>query len=80
MAGPYALVVANTRSSFIEPSGLLLVVELASRTIVRMLALDGQPDSIAVRPDRRYAAIAIENERDEDVNDGRHLNPHQAFW
>jgi hypothetical protein len=32
--------------------------------------LGGQPDSVAISPDGRYAAIAIENERDEDVNDG----------
>ena len=32
--------------------------------------LDGQPDSIAVSPDEMYVAIAIENERDEDLGDG----------
>lgn len=30
----------------------------------------GQPDSIAISPDKRYAAIVIEDERDEDENDG----------
>ena len=35
--------------------------------IVRTIPLGGQPDSIAVSPDGRYAAIAIENERDEDL-------------
>lgn len=30
----------------------------------------GQPDSIAVSPDKTFAAIAIENERDEDLGDG----------
>ena len=32
--------------------------------------MPGQPDSVAISPDERYAAIVIENERDEDVNDG----------
>lgn len=71
VAGPYALVVVNTSQSFSAPSGVLHVVELARRTIVRTIELGGQPDSIAVSPDRRYAAIVIENERDEDAGDGR---------
>lgn len=53
------------------PSGKLLVIDLASRTTVRTIDLGGQPDSIAVSPNGgRYAAIVIENERDEDENDG----------
>src|SRR5690606_2735191 len=40
------------------------------RTLIATLPLGGQPDSVAVSPDGRYAAIAIENERDEDVADG----------
>lgn len=51
-------------------SGKLLVVDLATRTVVREMPLPGQPDSIAISPDGRYAAIAIENERNEDVGDG----------
>ena len=34
------------------------------------LDMQGQPDSVALSPDGRYAAVAVENERDEDVNDG----------
>jgi hypothetical protein len=37
---------------------------------VRTLDLGGQPDSIAISKDGRYGAIAMENQRDEDVNDG----------
>ena len=33
-------------------------------------ALGGQPDSIAVSADGLYAAIVIENERDEELNEG----------
>src|SRR3546814_21186714 len=32
--------------------------------------LGGQPDSTAVAPDGSFVAVAIENERDEDLNDG----------
>jgi DNA-binding beta-propeller fold protein YncE len=34
------------------------------------LSLGGQPDGIAIGGDGLFAAIAIENERDEDLNDG----------
>jgi hypothetical protein len=52
------------------PTGDLLVIDIASRATIRTLSLGGQPDSIAVAPSGRYAAITIENERDEDENDG----------
>ena len=35
--------------------------------VVRTLDLGGQPDSIALTPDKTHAAIAIENQRDEEV-------------
>jgi DNA-binding beta-propeller fold protein YncE len=54
-----------------NPSGELLVIDLATRTVVREIDLGGQPDSIAVSPNGgRYAAIVIENERDEDQDGG----------
>lgn len=71
VAGPYALVAANTSESFSNPSGKLVVVDVENRAIVRRIDLGGQPDSVAVSPDKRYAAIAIENERDEEAGDGR---------
>lgn len=52
------------------PSGELVVVHTRSRRVRTRIPLAGQPDSIAISPDRRYAAIVIENERDEDENDG----------
>lgn len=67
----WALLAVSTSASFTEPSGELLVVDLASRAVVRSIPLDGQPDSIAVSPNGgRYAAITVENERDEDLDDG----------
>jgi hypothetical protein len=37
------------------------------RGIVATLDMGGQPDSVAVSPDGRYAAVVIENERDEEL-------------
>ncbi|WNM41497.1 esterase-like activity of phytase family protein [Micromonospora halotolerans] len=67
VVGRYVLVVVNTSRGYTEPSGRLDVIELATRTRVRSLDLGGQPDSIAISKDQRYAAIAIENERDEEA-------------
>ena len=69
VVGRWALVAVNT-GSFAAPTGELVVVDTSSHTIVRRIALAGQPDSVAISPDEKYAAIVIENERDEDVNDG----------
>ncbi len=63
----YALVAVNTSASFVAPSGKLVVVHIPTRTIVRELDLGGQPDSLKISPDERFAPIAIENERDEEV-------------
>lgn len=68
--GAHALVCVNTSADFINTSGDLLVVDIAIQTIVATLPLAGQPDSIAISPDGQYAAICIENERDEDLGDG----------
>ena len=67
VVGRYVLVVVNTSAGYTDPSGRLDIIELATRKRVRSLDLGGQPDSIAVSADQRYAAIAIENERDEDA-------------
>jgi hypothetical protein len=63
----YALVTADTSQSKATPSGQLVVIDIASREIVTELDLGGQPDSAKISPDHRFLAIAIENERDEDV-------------
>ncbi|MBQ0718569.1 MAG: esterase-like activity of phytase family protein [Gammaproteobacteria bacterium] len=68
--GAYALAAVNTSTSFTEPSGNLQVIDIASGELKATFDLGGQPDSIAVSPDGRYAAIVIENERDEDAGDG----------
>lgn len=68
--GAYALVGVNTSTDFINVSGQLDVVDITNQTIVRSLDLGGQPDSVAVSPDGQFAAVVIENERDEDLDDG----------
>lgn len=68
--GALALVAVDTSPDFVNPAGNLLVVDVATQTIVRTIDLGGQPDSVAVSPDGRYAAVAIENQRDEDLGNG----------
>lgn len=60
----------NTSESFTNPSGKLVVVDLATKTIDSSVDLGGQPNSIAHNPAGDLLAIAIENERDEEVNGG----------
>ena len=67
VVGDHVLVVVNTSPSYTEPSGRVDVVDLETRELVASHDLGGQPDSIAVSPSGEYAAIAMENERDEDA-------------
>ncbi|WP_320773170.1 esterase-like activity of phytase family protein [Streptomyces sp. CRN 30] len=67
VVGEYVLVVVNTSASYTDPSGRLDVISLKTRKRVASHDLGGQPDSIALSKDKRYAAIAIENERDEEA-------------
>lgn len=60
----------NTSADFVIASGQLVVIDLASKAIEETVELGGQPDSIAHNDAGTLLAIAIENERDEDVNDG----------
>ncbi len=66
----WALVSINTSPDFDNPSGELLVIDLGARLVVKTFDLGGQPDAVAVSPNGTYAAIAIENERDEDESGG----------
>jgi hypothetical protein len=69
--GPRAYVVSDTSPNKREPSGYLAVVDIASRRQIMRCDLGGQPDAIAISPDGRYLAVAIENERDERLDGGR---------
>lgn len=70
VVGDFALVGVNTSPSYTAPSGNLSVVNIKSKSVEAACDLGGQPDSIAVSPDKSLVAIAIENERDEDLEDG----------
>jgi len=62
-------VAVNTSESYTNPSGKLVIIDITDRNIVEEISLAGQPDSIAIDPYNRFVAIAIENERNEDIND-----------
>ncbi len=84
IAGAYALVGVNTSSGFDAPSGVLLVIDVsdpAAPVVVETIDVGGQPDSVKVSPDGRYAAVVIENERDEDFapTDGAPPQPPSGF-
>ncbi|CAN7260640.1 esterase-like activity of phytase family protein [Neorhizobium tomejilense] len=68
--GKKVLAAVNTGESKQKPTGILAVVDIATKKVDLTCDLGGQPDSITVSKDKTFAAIAIENERDEDVNDG----------
>lgn len=68
--GRFALVGVNTSADYVNTSGDLVVVDLQTRQIVHSIPLGGQPDSVAVSPDGQYCAVAIENERDEELGNG----------
>jgi hypothetical protein len=77
VSGKYVLAGVNTSASYVSPSGHLAVYDLpaclanvAACAPVSTIDMEGQPDSVAVSPDGKYAAVAIENERDEGVNGG----------
>jgi sugar lactone lactonase YvrE len=60
----------NTSESYTNPSGKVVSVNIATGEVEQQCDLGGQPDSTAVSPDGSLLAVAIENERDEDLNDG----------
>lgn len=70
VVGEKVLAAVNTSKSKVEPSGKLLTIDIVSRAIEASCDLGGQPDSVAASKDGSYLAVAIENERDEELNDG----------
>ncbi|KPA20455.1 hypothetical protein shim_34450 [Shimia sp. SK013] len=70
IVGDLAIVGVNTSESYTAPSGMLQSINIADGTVTNSCDLGGQPDSVAVAPDASFVSVAIENERDEDLNDG----------
>ena len=71
VVGRRAYVGVNTSESYTAPSGQIAVIDIDAKSIVATCDLTGQPDSVAVDDAGSFIAIAIENERDEDLGDGR---------
>lgn len=69
--GNYALAGVNTSESYTDPSGYLVEIDVTTQAEVGRCDLPGQPDSVGIAPDGSFLAVAIENERDEDLGDGR---------
>ena len=70
IVGATAFVGVNTSETYTAPSGKLISVDIAGKAETGACDLGGQPDSVAIAPDGGFVAVAIENERDEDLNDG----------
>lgn len=70
VVGKYVLAGVNTSPDYVNPSGMLKVIDPETMTVVREMDLGGQPDAVTVSPDKMWAAVAIENERDEDLGEG----------
>ncbi len=68
--GNMVFAAVNTSKDFVNTSGKLVSIDLATKAIVSECELGGQPDSVAAAKDGSFLAIAIENERDEDLRDG----------
>ena len=68
--GTTAYVGVNTSESYTQPSGLIKAINTADGAELASCDLGGQPDSVARSHDGGFLAVAIENERDEDLNDG----------
>jgi DNA-binding beta-propeller fold protein YncE len=71
IVGGSALVAVDIAASKQQPSGHVAVVDLAGRAVVATCDVQGQPDSVAVSPDGRFLAVAVENERDEELSEGK---------
>ncbi|MCA0044514.1 esterase-like activity of phytase family protein [Celeribacter litoreus] len=71
VVGNTAFVAVNTSEDYVNTSGQMVEINLDTKEVVESCALEGQPDSIALSKDGGFLSIAIENERDEDLGDGR---------
>lgn len=70
----FAVAVIDTSPNKINTTGEMIVINIASKSVVATFQLGGQPDCINVSPDGNSLAIAIENERNETLGSG---NPPQ---
>ena len=71
VVGTTAFIGVNTSESYVAPSGFLMAMDVMTGEELGRCDLGGQPDSVALSKDGTRIAVAIENERDEDLGDGR---------
>ena len=69
--GQKVIVAVVTSKDKRSPAGHVATIDLISRRIESRCDVGGQPDSIAKSPDRTFIAVAVENERDEDLEKGK---------
>jgi hypothetical protein len=63
----FAVAVVDTSADFITRSGYFLVVNITTRTVLANISVGGQPDSVTASPDGSFFAVAVENERNENL-------------
>lgn len=68
--GNYAIAAIDTSADYVNTSGVLVAIDIATQQVVKSWDLGGQPDSVAASPDGKYIVVAIENQRDEDLGEG----------
>ena len=69
--GGMAFAGVNTSADYVNTSGKLVTIDLETKAITAECDLGGQPDSVAAAKDGSFLAIAIENERNAELNDGK---------
>ncbi|MBU8539073.1 esterase-like activity of phytase family protein [Falsiroseomonas tokyonensis] len=69
--GGRAYAVLDTSPNKTEPSGHVVVVDIAGRRPEQACELGGQPDAATISRDGATLVIVIENERDERLDGGR---------
>lgn len=70
IVGGTAYVAVDTTEDFTKPSGKLVAVDITAKKASKECDLPGQPDSVAASAEGAFLAIAMENQRDEEANDG----------
>lgn len=68
--GGTAYVAVDTTKDLKQPSGKLLSIDIKAKSVTKECDLEGQPDSVAASDDGGFLAVAIENQRDEELNEG----------
>ncbi|WP_312796476.1 esterase-like activity of phytase family protein [Tianweitania sp.] len=70
IVGGTAYVAVDQTEDFTKPAGKLVAVDIAAKKAAKECELPGQPNSVAASAKGEFLAIAMENQRDEETNDG----------